>query len=192
MKRAAAPLLLLLGGCASSSVLLLPDEEGAQGQIAVLETRGRPQDAVISAGNSRTRLGGVRPTTRQASQLRPAEQALLAGLPPRPASYTLYFLEGTTRLVESSRPQLAGLLADVSRRPGVEVEVTGHTDTLGSADDNDRLSDLRAREILGALAREGISRSSMVAVGRGERALRVPTPDNVRNAENRRVEVIVR
>jgi outer membrane protein OmpA-like peptidoglycan-associated protein len=42
------------------------------------------------------------------------------------------------------------------------------------------------------LASQGFDRSQMSAVGRGERELKVSTGDNVDNAANRRVEVIVR
>ena len=35
---------LLLGGCATSSLVLLPDDEGHQGAVAVLETDGKPAD----------------------------------------------------------------------------------------------------------------------------------------------------
>ena len=70
--------------------------------------------------------------------------------------------------------------------------MTGHTDTVGSEADNDRLSTRRAEEVMGWLASQGFDRSQMSAVGRGERELKVPTVDNIDNAANRRVEVIVR
>jgi outer membrane protein OmpA-like peptidoglycan-associated protein len=80
----------------------------------------------------------------------------------------------------------------VASRPGAEVQVTGHTDTVGSDADNDLLSRKRADEILNWLASNGFARAMMTAVGRGERQLKQPTADNVRNGVNRRVEVIVR
>jgi outer membrane protein OmpA-like peptidoglycan-associated protein len=113
-------------------------------------------------------------------------------MPPPPRSYTLYFVEGTTDLTPESRPVLDELKAEIARRPGVDVEVTGHTDTVGSTEDNDALSQRRAQEILNLLTTVGIDRSLMAAVGRGERELRVPTMDNVENPLNRRVEILVR
>jgi outer membrane protein OmpA-like peptidoglycan-associated protein len=117
---------------------------------------------------------------------------LLSALPPPPRSYTLYFVEGTTDLTPESRPVLDELRAEIARRPGADVEVTGHTDTVGSTEDNDALSQRRAMQILDLLATVGIDRSLMTAVGRGERELRQPTLDNVESALNRRVEVSVR
>ena len=120
------------------------------------------------------------------------EVALLSGMPPPARSYTLYFVEGTTELAPESRPVLDEIKEEIARRPGVDVEVTGHTDTVGKAEDNDVLSQQRAEEIVGVLATVGIDRSLMTAVGRGERDLRVPTMDNVENPLNRRVEILVR
>ena len=188
----AVGLCLFLTSCGGSSLLLLPDEAGGHGAVAVLESNGKPVDAVVSQPDSRTKLGTASPRTRPAGKLKPDEIALLSGMPPPPRSYTLYFVEGTIDLAAESRPVLDELKGEIARRPGVDVEVTGHTDTVGSAEDNDALSQRRAQQILNLLATVGIDRSLMTAVGRGERELRVPTMDNVENPLNRRVEVLVR
>jgi outer membrane protein OmpA-like peptidoglycan-associated protein len=183
---------LLLASCGGSSLLLLPDESGGHGAVAVLESNGKPVEAVVSQPDSRTKLGTASPTSRPAGELKRDEIALVSGLPPPPRSYTLYFVEGTTDLTPESRPMLDQLKAEIAQRPGVDVEVTGHTDTVGSTDDNDALSQRRAEQIVGLLSTVGIDRSLMTAVGRGERQLRVPTMDNIENPLNRRVEVLVR
>ena len=183
----------LLAGCATPSLTLLPSEEGKQGAVAVLEENGRAVDMVVSELNSRTNLSGS-PRTRSIdpSKLSARQLALLQTLPPPPARLTLYFQEGTTRLTPESAPGLDFLKAQVRERPGAEVQVTGYTDTLGSADDNDALSQRRAEEVLSALADQGLDRAMMSAVGRGERELRVKTEDGVREPANRRVVVTVR
>jgi outer membrane protein OmpA-like peptidoglycan-associated protein len=84
------------------------------------------------------------------------------------------------------------LFAEVAKRQAVEVQVTGHTDTLGKESDNDRLSEERAQAIREMLIAQGLKSNFIRAVGRGERELLIPTPDNVREPRNRRVEVIVR
>jgi outer membrane protein OmpA-like peptidoglycan-associated protein len=124
--------------------------------------------------------------------LKPAEAALVSDLPPPAKSFTLYFPEGTTDITPESAPVLEELRAEIAKRPGAEVQVTGHTDTVGSDADNDALSQKRAEQILNLLASKGFDRSIMSAVGRGERELKQPTADNVSNPANRRVEVIVR
>ena len=185
---------LLLGGCATSSLVLLPDDEGHQGSVAVLEAGGKPTDAVIAEGNSRTKLGtpNAAPRPLGSKGLKAQEAALLGSLPPPARSFTLYFDEGTVTPTEESQAVLAQLRAEIASRSGPQVEVTGHTDTVGSEEDNDRLSLQRAEEVLGWLASQGFDRSLLSATGRGERELKEPTVDNFSSAANRRVEVIVR
>ncbi|ABQ67599.1 flagellar motor protein MotB [Rhizorhabdus wittichii DC-6] len=184
----------LLAGCATTPTLtLLPTEEGKQGAVAVLEENGKPMETVVSELNSSTNLSGT-PRTRSIdpAKMSARQRELLQALPPAPVRLTLYFLEGTTELTPESQPGLAFLIKEVSERPGAEVQVTGYTDTLGEADANDRLSQQRAEEVLGVLAKQGIDPTLMSAVGRGERNLRVATPDGVSEPANRRVVVTIR
>jgi OOP family OmpA-OmpF porin len=192
MRAAAAG--LLLSGCATSSLVLLPDDDGRQGSLAVLEAGGRPAEAVITQVNSRTKLGDPTPASQSlgARGLKPEEAALLGNLPPPPKSFVLYFDQGTVTPTSASQAVLVELRAEIASRSGPHAEVTGHTDTVGGAEDNDRLSQQRAEQVLNWLASQGFDRSLMSATGRGERELKEPTVDNVSNAANRRVEVIVR
>jgi len=185
---------LLLGGCATSSLVLLPDDEGHQGSVAVLEVAGQPAGAIIASGNSRTALGDKTPMTKPlgAKGLKKQEAALLTGLPPPARSFRLYFEQGTVTLTPQSVSVLNALKAEIAVRSGPEVEVIGHTDTIGSGESNDNLSMRRAEQVLSWLVSQGLDRSIMSAVGRGERELTQPTADNVASAANRRVEVIVR
>lgn len=185
---------LLLGGCATSSLVLLSDDEGHQGSVAVLEANGKPTEAVISQGNSRTKLGDANAAPKPLGEkgLKPQEAALLTTLPPPARSFTLYFDEGTVTPTAESQSVLTALRAEIASRSGPQVEVTGHTDTVGSEEDNDRLSIQRAEEVLNWLAGQGFDRSLMLASGRGERDLKEPSIDNFSSATNRRVEVIVR
>jgi len=184
--------ILALSGCAHSSMVLLPDEDGGHGEVSILKPNG--SETIVSDPNTRATLDGSRPSIRPlgANGLKPSEALLVSALPPAPKSFTLYFLEGTTEMVAESVPVLDELRAEIARRPGAEVQVTGHTDTVGSDTDNDSLSLKRAEEIRNLLASKGFDRSIMTAVGRGERELKVPTADNVSSPINRRVEVIVR
>jgi outer membrane protein OmpA-like peptidoglycan-associated protein len=186
---------LFLCGCATQSVLLLPDEDPhpEQGKVAVLETRGKPQSDVIDKANSRTRLG-ARPASRVLSEARLPKRDLLlvSQLPPKPLEVTLYYDEGSSRIDPSSRPDLDRLLAEVNKRKGVEVQISGYTDRKGADDDNDALSQKRADAILAQLVEAGVPAADMVAVGRGERDPVVVTEDGVEEPRNRRVVVTVR
>ena len=72
----------------------------------------------------------------------------------------------------------------------VTVQVTGFTDTSGSAAYNQRLSERRAAHVAQILSRMGVPWNVMAISGHGENDLAVPTPDGVRDPRNRRVTVV--
>ena len=191
MRRLALFVLLpVLGACASASVTLLPGEPGSQvGAVAVLDPSTGAERGTLSVANTRTGLGG-RVTARRADPKLYA--ALTAAIPAPAAHYTLYFFEGTTKLTPASEPELKKVFAELAKRPGAEVQITGHTDTVGQMADNDRLSLDRAREVREVLIAQGLNPTISRAVGRGERELLIATPDNTPEPRNRRVEIIVR
>jgi OOP family OmpA-OmpF porin len=72
----------------------------------------------------------------------------------------------------------------------VTIQVTGFTDTSGSADYNERLSVRRANAVAALLVQDGVPQNALVVTGRGQNDLRVPTPVGVREPQNRRVEIV--
>ena len=72
-----------------------------------------------------------------------------------------------------------------------QVQVDGHTDSVGSDEDNMRLSQGRADSVRSYLVTQGVPSARIKAVGRGES---MPIADNKSpegRANNRRVEIIV-
>ena len=182
---------LLLGGCATSSVTLLADDGSpASGALAVIEEDGSEVvlDKPMTAGKLTSGTTKVRPV----KEIKPGYQQLISGLPAPPRHFTLNFVQGTTDITAASRPVLDQIRQEVTNRPGAAIEVVGHTDTVGSEADNDRLSEQRAAQVVKVLVGEGFAEDLLFATGRGERELKVMTADNVSNESNRRVEVVVR
>ena len=70
------------------------------------------------------------------------------------------------------------------------LEVTGHTDTVGSDAYNMRLSRRRAESVAAQLEKDGIPASEIEIVAKGKRDLLVPTADGVREPQNRRVQIV--
>jgi hypothetical protein len=77
------------------------------------------------------------------------------------------------------------------QRGAARVTVIGHTDTVGSAANNLRLSERRADTVANELIREGVPAADIITIGRGEEDLLVPTADGVNEPRNRRVEIVV-
>ncbi len=69
------------------------------------------------------------------------------------------------------------------------IEVSGHTDTVGSREYNQRLSQERANSVAAYLINRGVMSERLIVRGYGEDRLAVPTGDGVNNAANRRVEI---
>jgi outer membrane protein OmpA-like peptidoglycan-associated protein len=178
----------MLGGCASSKVALLDAEAGGPaGAVAVMDPASGAERGQLTEANTEADLGGGAVRARPLSG---AYDALLSAMPAPPRVFTLYFIEGTTKLTPESAPQLDELRRAIT--PASDIQITGHTDTTGDAASNDKLSLDRAVEVRAALAAEGIPVGAARVTGRGERELSVPTGDGVSEPANRRVEVIVR
>jgi outer membrane protein OmpA-like peptidoglycan-associated protein len=74
----------------------------------------------------------------------------------------------------------------------LKIEIRGHTDNVGSEESNHTLSHKRAQAVLEELAKNGVSRDRMTAMGFGETQ---PIADNATKegrAKNRRVVFDVR
>jgi outer membrane protein OmpA-like peptidoglycan-associated protein len=113
--------------------------------------------------------------------------------PPPPPTHQVFlvFFDWDKYNITPEGQQIIQLAANQYHAGGsVRLTVTGFTDTSGSASYNQRLSERRANAVAAALERLGVPRSDMAVSGRGENDLRVPTPDGVREPQNRRVEIV--
>lgn len=189
-----------LAGCAGSrtGVSLLPGERSEQGDVAptgavvVLDPSNDQDIQVIDQANSQSGIKGAKVSVKQLppGQLDTQYGDLLGLLPPKPSLFRLYFKQGSTDLADPS--VINDVLAEIGKRAGADVQIVGHTDTTGDGELNDTVSAKRADAIKLLLVGKGIDADIIRTSGRGERELRVPTDDNVDNAENRRVEITVR
>ncbi|HTE79443.1 MAG TPA: OmpA family protein, partial [Reyranella sp.] len=75
---------------------------------------------------------------------------------------------------------------------GAQIKASGHTDRAGTEAYNMALSLRRANAVKGMLVREGVPESDISVVALGEGQPMVPTADGVREAQNRRVEIVLR
>lgn len=185
---------LLLTACSTTKelVVLLPGEDGQPGAVTIGEgKRSTLLDAPLVAAKIDAQ-GRITTEVLPEQEVRQKFAQALAAEPPKPVRFVLYFFEKSTEIVPTSHYTLHALFAEVARLQAVEVQITGHTDRVGKVADNDGLSLERAEAIRDALIKQGLKANFVRAVGRGEREPLIPTPDEVPEPRNRRVEAIVR
>ena len=97
----------------------------------------------------------------------------------------------SAKLLPESRPLLDNLVKAINsdKLRGFTFVVEGHTDIVGSAEYNQKLSDQRALSVLAYLASKGVSKERLKALGKGSTELLMP--DKPDAAENRRVRIIL-
>ncbi|WP_144185681.1 OmpA family protein [Elioraea rosea] len=116
-----------------------------------------------------------------------------AAAAPAPArTYLVFFDFDSSALTDRARQIIGEAAANAPRVQTTRIEVTGHTDTVGTAAYNQALSVRRANAVAAELERRGIPRSQMTITGRGFSQPLVPTGANVREPQNRRVEIVLR
>jgi outer membrane protein OmpA-like peptidoglycan-associated protein len=124
---------------------------------------------------------------------RTAAPAVVAAPAPAPARTFLVFFDWNRADLTQRARQIIGEAAQArSTQQVTRIEVNGHTDTSGSARYNQGLSERRAAAVAAELVRLGVPRGEIVTRGFGQNQLLVPTADNVREPQNRRVEIVLR
>jgi OOP family OmpA-OmpF porin len=100
----------------------------------------------------------------------------------------IIFSSGSSRLTSRSTPVLANLVGLLKRCGKVIVEAGGHTDNIGSAASNLRLSKARAAAVVDYLIEKGIPKDQLRAEGYGDAEPVVPNTNRRNRARNRRIE----
>ena len=190
---AAIALAILFGRPgAEELVVLVPAADGHIGTV-VIDREGKKTTLNTAYASSRAQgstviANGVVPE----EEVRRQFGAALAAIPARPASFLLYFITGTDELTDESKVEMQKVLEELRRRPAPDIQVIGHTDTVGNPSENDALSLQRAEKLRSEMLNLGIPAARIRAAGRGEREPLVPTADGTDEPRNRRVEINVR
>jgi outer membrane protein OmpA-like peptidoglycan-associated protein len=101
------------------------------------------------------------------------------------------FDTGQFSLKSGAREKLAKVAGILIAYPGLNIEVGGYTDNVGSDEMNQKLSENRAGAVRDYLVKEGVGTNSVTAKGYGN-TLPVASNDNASGRQmNRRVELVV-
>ena len=111
---------------------------------------------------------------------------------PLPMKYWMVFFDtNSTALSQQANSTVSEAATVAKSMPSSKVMVTGFTDTDGSPGYNKALSVRRATAVKTALERVGVAPGAIAVSGDGETGLLVPTADQVKNPNNRRVKIVV-
>ena len=90
-----------------------------------------------------------------------------------------------------AREKLAKVAGIVSGHPGLRLDVEGHTDSVGSDEYNQRLSEQRGNAVRDYLTQEGMAAGSVTAKGFGKGNPVASNDTASGRQQNRRVEIVI-
>lgn len=192
--------VLAAAGCATRPVApprhdlvsLVAKPDGSLGSVVVYQGRER---LVLDSRTTGARIrsaSAMEAATVPPEELRATFGAAVGALPPRPQSFTLYFVEGKDELTAESKAAIAAVQEQILLRPAPEITVTGHTDDIGSDRFNDQLSLQRARRVTAELVRGGVRPAVITTEAHGSREPLFVTRSGQPEPRNRRVEITAR
>lgn len=144
---------LALAGCVGPKervTLLAPVQpDKAVGGVVVEYKDGR--EAYLSNVNQQAGLRGERaPRFEQLEETDPLHTEIMGYLPKNLARDFFYFATGSGNLSDKEMDRLQAFLTkNIENRPGVQIEIAAHTDATGTEAINNRVSDERAKTVLG-------------------------------------------
>lgn len=114
-----------------------------------------------------------------------------APAPEVPTSYLVFFDFDSALLTNEAARIVDTAAGNAQRANKTRIEVTGHADRSGAARYNMVLSQRRAEAVMQRLVAQGIPMNQIAVFAQGESQPLIPTADSMREAQNRRVEIIL-
>ncbi len=106
-------------------------------------------------------------------------------------TYLVFFDWDRADLTNRARQIIAEAAQATTRVQTTRIEVSGYTDSSGTARYNQGLSVRRAQNVSAELVRLGVPRQAITVQGFGETRQLVQTANGVREPQNRRVEIVL-
>lgn len=115
-----------------------------------------------------------------------------AAAPAQQRSFIVFFDWNRAELTERARQIIAEAAQQARAQRTTRIEVAGHADRSGTVQYNQALSRRRAETVAAELVRLGVPREEISITALGETQPLVPTADDAREPQNRRVEIVLR
>lgn len=104
---------------------------------------------------------------------------------------TVNFEFNSANLTPMAKSNIDKLTTVFKSNPDTNINVYGYTDSKGSDEYNQTLSERRANAVISYLVAQGVSRSRLFAMGRGEQEPLASNDTDTGRAKNRRVEFAI-
>jgi OmpA-OmpF porin, OOP family len=101
----------------------------------------------------------------------------------------LFFDTGKYRLEEKSKTELQKLIGFMQQYPDIKIEISGHTDDVGTDKTNQELSEMRAQSVVEYLTKNGVTKGRLSAIGHGKNKPVKPNTSEENRQLNRRIEL---
>jgi len=165
------------------------------GALAAVSTTGNvfgaPASARFGASYNHSILIGLRYNFGVAPPPPPPAPAPVPAQAPA-RSYLVFFDWDKATLTDRARQIIREAADNSTKVQYTRIEVNGYTDTSGTPQYNMGLSIRRAKAVQAELVKDGVPPQAIAIQGFGETHLLVPTGPNVREPQNRRVEIVIR
>ena len=155
---------------------------GSQAEVETQQAEQAKDEAVRQKEEMRQRLVAQ---LNQVLQTRDTARGLIVSMPDVLFDFNKYTLK------PEAREKLAKISGIVLAYPDLKLNIEGHTDSIGSDDYNQQLSEKRADSVRGYLISQGMKPDDISATGLGKAN---PVADNSTSQGrqlNRRVEMVV-
>ncbi|HNW30684.1 MAG TPA: OmpA family protein, partial [Spirochaetota bacterium] len=103
----------------------------------------------------------------------------------------MYFEFRSYKLLKESKYELNRIIRLMKENPTLKVEISGHTDNIGTDQANNKLSMQRAQSVVEYLINKGIGKGRLVGRGYGKKKPIATNKSEEGRKENRRVEIEV-
>jgi outer membrane protein OmpA-like peptidoglycan-associated protein len=134
---------------------------------------------------SRERIESMQKELSKLAQTRTSDRGFIVTLP------GLFFDSGKSVLKPGARNTLTKIADQLRMNPDARIEIEGHTDSVGTEDLNQKLSEKRAAAVRDYLAGRGIPATRITMAGLGEGSPVASNDTAAGRQQNRRVELVI-
>ena len=175
----------------AEAMAMLAEARRLAGQAELAKAPPKPEPAPVVAAPAKP--APPKPAPAKVAPAPPKPKAV--AVPPRPKRIIIFQKPGfgfdSAEFTPEARAILDEQAAILEKESDVKVEIAGYTDSIGSEEYNQGLSERRAKAVEEYLISKGISAHRLKTVGYGKSRPIAPNDTREGRAKNRRVELNV-